>query len=84
MKRYAMLFCCALTACGGQAAQRGQAADGTDPLPDERPLASTLVYECDSYHSVDLGSTTRLSPISSDQSSDRLKEGPRVLGPTRF
>jgi membrane-bound inhibitor of C-type lysozyme len=52
MKRYAILFCCSLTACAGHAAQRGQSADTTDPVPDERPLASTLVYECDGYQFV--------------------------------
>jgi putative lipoprotein len=52
MKRYAILFCCVLTGCGGHAAQHGQSADGTDPVLDERPLASTLVYECDGYQFV--------------------------------
>jgi membrane-bound inhibitor of C-type lysozyme len=48
-RRYAMLICLSLTACGGEDARRGQAADSADLQPDAIPLATTLVYECNGY-----------------------------------
>lgn len=48
-RRYALLLCLLLTACGGDGARRSQSADGAANLSEDQPLATTLVYECNGY-----------------------------------
>lgn len=52
MKRGMILLCLLLTACAGDDARRHQSADQADIRQEERPLATTLVYECNDYEFV--------------------------------
>jgi membrane-bound inhibitor of C-type lysozyme len=47
-----LLFCFSLAACGGDDARRSESLGLADFTPDERPLATTLVYECNGYEFV--------------------------------
>lgn len=44
-----VLMCLSLAACGGSGWIRGDSAGASDFQPDERPLATTLVYDCNGY-----------------------------------
>ena len=46
---YSILFCFSIAACGGDDTRRGEVSGQADFTPDERPLATTLVYECNGY-----------------------------------
>ena len=52
MKRCIILFCLSLTACAGDDARHSQFADRTNIQTDQRPLATTLVYDCTDYEFV--------------------------------
>ena len=52
MKRCIILICLSLTACAGDDARRSQSADRTNIQTEQRPLGTTLVYECDDYEFV--------------------------------
>jgi uncharacterized membrane protein len=47
--RICVLMCLSLAACGGSNPIQSFAGDGGDFHPDERPLATTLVYDCNGY-----------------------------------
>ena len=52
MKRCVILFCLSLTACASDDARHSQSADRAYIQTDQRPLATTLVYECVAYEFV--------------------------------
>jgi membrane-bound inhibitor of C-type lysozyme/uncharacterized membrane protein len=47
--RYCLIFFLFLAACSSGQAQREKSADTADFHPDERPLATTLVYDCNGF-----------------------------------
>lgn len=50
MKRhFYLLSFLLLAACGGNQAQREQSASATEFAPEDQPLATTLVYDCNGY-----------------------------------
>lgn len=50
--RFCLLLCLSLAGCSGSDTLRPFAADEPDFHPDERPLATTLVYDCNGYEFV--------------------------------
>ena len=49
---YTVCVCLALVACGGDDLRRSFSADTDGFIPDERPIATTLVYACNGYEFV--------------------------------
>jgi membrane-bound inhibitor of C-type lysozyme len=49
---YPMCIVLSLVACGGDANRYSASAESTDFEPDERPIATTLVYTCNDYEFV--------------------------------
>lgn len=49
---YPMCIVLSLVACGGDANRYSASAESTDFEPDERPIATTLVYACNDYEFV--------------------------------
>mgnify|MGYP000272675929 CR=1 FL=1 len=47
--QFLALLCLSLVACGGQATRWNLVGDAPELQPDERPLATTLVYDCNGY-----------------------------------
>lgn len=47
--RICVLMCLSLAACSSYNPLQALSADSTDFHPDERPLATTLVYDCNGY-----------------------------------
>lgn len=50
--RLCLLLCLSLSGCAGSAPLQPLSAEEPEMLPDERPLATTLVYDCSGYEFV--------------------------------
>lgn len=70
-----ILICLSIAACGGEDARRGISLDGANFASDDRPLATTLAYDCNGYEFI-----ARLGP---GEMAVWLEEGYVILSQVR-